>query len=455
MAFLDSNYLLTNDTARRIYEKIKDLPIIDAHNHADVKAIRKNENYPNIWYIEAATDHYVWELLRKRGIEEKYITGNASPKEKWMKLAEVFPYFIGNPVYEWVHLDLRRRLSIDELINKDNAEIIWNKATEILRKKEFRPQALLKDMNVEVMCSTDDPLDLLEDHKALKDEDCQTKILPTWRPDKLMQINKDTFLDYLQKLGERTNKAIQKLDDLIESLQQTHDYFEQVGAKASDHGIEIPYGYNVEYEEANQIFLKRISGKKVNDNEVKAFKSYMLHQFGQMNEESNWVMQLHIGAVRDIRDSLYMTIGPDSGGDVSNHMIPIVEPLKPFLNTFDGKLEIILYCLDPNHYSTLATLTRAFGEKVNLGAAWWFNDSPIGMKRQLEYIGTVDLLSNFAGMVSDSRKLMSYGSRTEMFRRVFSDVLGKQVEKGQIPLPLAMKTAKYVCYERKKELFNF
>jgi len=455
MTFLDSDYLFTNNMAKRIYEEIKDLPIIDAHNHADVRAIRENQNYPDLWHIEAATDHYVWELLRKRGIEEKYITGNAPPKEKWMKLAEVFPDFVGNPVYEWIHLDLRRRLGIEESINKDNAETIWNKASQIIQQEEFRPQALLKDMNVEIMCSTDDPLDLLEDHKALKNSYCDTRILPTWRPDKSMQINKDTFLDYLQKLEQRTKKKIKDLHDLIDSLQQTHDYFEQVGAKASDHGIEVPYGYEIEYKRANHIFQKRLKNNQINEDEEKAFKAYMLHQFGHMNEESNWVMQLHIGAVRDIRDSLYHTLGPDSGGDVSDHLIPILKPLKPFLNTFDGKLKIILYALDPTHYSTLATLTRAFGENVNLGAAWWFNDSPIGIKRQLELIGSVDLLSNFAGMVSDSRKLLSYGSRTEMFRRVFSDVLGKQVEKGQIPLSLAIRTAKYVCYKRKKELFNF
>jgi len=455
MAFLDENYLLTNNTAKKVYNQIKDLPILDAHNHADIKEIRENKNYSDIWFIEAATDHYVWELLRKRGVDEKYITGNVSNKEKWMKLSEVFEDLVANPVYEWVHLDLQRRFGIDLLINEKNAEKIWDQTKEILSQKNFKPQSLLKEMNVEVMCSTDDPIDSLEHHRALKESDCKTKILPTWRPDKSMRINKEDFPEYIGKVGQRVQKEILTIDDLIDALQKTHDFFEKMGAKASDHGVEIPFGYNIDHEKADQIFKKRMRGKKVNKEEEKAYMSYMLHQFGQMNVKSNWVMQIHLGAVRDIRNKLYNNIGPDSGGDISNHFISIVEPLKAFLNKFDGRLKIVLYALDPTHYPTLATLTRAFGETVSLGAAWWFNDSPIGMKRQLEYIGTVDLLMTFAGMVTDSRKLMSYGSRTEMFRRVLSDVLGNLVEKGQIPLDLAIQSAKHICYERKRNLFNF
>lgn len=455
MAFLDKNYLFTNTTADHIYQKISTLPILDAHNHANVKEIRENKNYSNIWDIEAATDHYVWELLRKRGIKEKFITGSASPKEKWMKMAKVFPDFVGNPVYEWIHLDLQRRMGIEALINEGNAETIWNRAKQILGQEHFKPQALLKDMNVEIMCSTNDPIDLLEHHNALKGSACETKIYPTWRPDRSMQINKNGFLDYIHKLEDRTNKNIVHIQDLIDALQETHEYFEKLGAKASDHGIQIPFGYKIRQEKADHIFKKKLNGQNISEEEKKAFMSYMLHEFGEMNVKSDWVMQLHLGAVRDIRKTLFTSLGPDSGGDVSSHLTPIVKPLKDFLNMFDGKLKVVLYALDPAHYSTLATLARSFGENVSLGAAWWFNDSPLGMKRHLKYIGSVDLLMNFAGMVSDSRKLMSYGSRTEMFRRVLSDTLGEQVEKGQIPLNLAIRCATHICYERKKNLFDF
>jgi glucuronate isomerase len=455
MAFLDENYLLTNDIAKKIYNEVKDLPILDAHNHANVQEIRENKNYSDIWYVEAATDHYVWEMLRKRGVNEKYITGNASNKEKWMKLAEVFEDLVGNPIYEWAHLDLKRRFGIDLLINEKNAEVIWDKTKKILSQDNFRPQSLLKEMNVEIMCSTDDPIDLLEHHKALRKSVCETTILPTWRPDNSMRINKEKFLEYIKHLEDRVGYKIFNIDDLINALQETHDYFECMGTKASDHGMEIPFGYIIDRERADQIFQKRLRGTKVSEEEQKAYKSYMLHKFGEMNEKSNWVMQIHLGAVRDIRDTLYNSIGTDSGGDVSSHFIPIIEPLKEFLNTFDGRLNIVLYALDPSHHSTLATLARAFGESLSLGAAWWFNDSPIGMKRQLEYIGSVDPLMNFAGMVSDSRKLMSYGSRTEMFRRMLSDVLSGLVKRGQAPLDLAIRAAKHICYKRKKKLFNF
>lgn len=456
MTFLDENYLLSNGVSRRIFKEVRGLPILDAHNHANVSEIRKNENYPDIWHIEAATDHYVWELLRKRGVDENYITGTASNKEKWLKLASVFEEFVGNAVYEWVHLDLMRILGIELLINEANAEEIWTKAGSLLKTEQMKPKSLLKTMNVEVMCSTDDPIDFLEDHKTLKeDQNFKTRILPTWRPDKAMNIFKPDFPEYIKKLEARVNKSIKNIDNLIQALQETHDYFDTLGARASDHGIEVPLGYTVEKARADEIFQDRLSGKVLSKEEKRDFISFMLHQFGRMNEKSCWVMQIHIGAVRDVRDSLYKSLGPDSGGDVSNHLVPILEPLKDFLNAFNGKLKIVLYCLDPNHMPTLATLSRAFGKNVSLGSAWWFNDTPIGIKRQLEYIGSVDLLMSFAGMVTDSRKLLSYGSRTEMFRRVLSDVLGEMVEKGQMPEELAIRAAKYICFDRIKELFGF
>ena len=456
MAFLDENYLLTNDTASRIFQEVRDLPILDPHNHADVREIRENENYPDLWVVEAATDHYVWELLRKRGVEEKFITGNAPNKEKWLKMAGVFEDLVGNPTYEWVHMDLKRRLGIELLINEKNAEEIWDKSTEILQQERMKPRALLEEMNVEVMCSTDDPLDILEDHRKLKDlNGFETKILPTWRPDKAMNIFKPEFPRYIEKLGKRTGKTIGSIEELISSLRETHDYFEQLGTVASDHGVEIPFGYKVKSERAEKVFQKRMNGSTLTEEEQADYISYMLHQFGEMNARSDWVMQIHIGAVRDVRQSLLESIGPDSGGDVSDHSIPIVEPLRNFLNAFDNKLKVVLYALDPSHLPTLVTLARAFGEKVSVGAAWWFNDSPIGMKRHLEYLASVDLLMNFGGMVSDSRKLLSYGSRTEMFRRVLADVLGDMVEKGQIPEELAFRSARYICYERKRDIFGF
>ncbi|MHA1792629.1 MAG: glucuronate isomerase [Promethearchaeota archaeon] len=453
--FLDENYLLTNETAKKIFNEIKGLPILDAHNHANVKEIWENKNYKDIWQVEAATDHYVWELMRKRGIPEEKITGGASNEEKWLALASVFEDFAGNPTYEWIHLDLKRRFGIDTLINPENADAIWHETLELLKDDAMKPQRLLNDMNVETMCSTDDPIDTLEFHEKLSKVDGIPKILPTWRPDKAMNIFKDDFVDYIHELEKRTSKKITEISDLIASLQETHDYFEKMGAKASDHGIHTPFGFKVPEERANEIFKKKMAGGIPSDEEVRDYISYMMHQFGEMNAKTGWVMQIHVGAVRDYRTYLHDKLGPDSGGDISDHLVDIATPLKDFLNEFDGKLKIVLYSLDPHHWATLATIARTFGKNVNLGAAWWYNDSPVMIKRQLEYFATVDLLMNFAGMVTDSRKLMSYGSRTEMFRRVLADVLGEMVEKGQIPIKLSIRIAKHVCHDGPREFFRF
>jgi glucuronate isomerase len=242
---------------------------------------------------------------------------------------------------------------------------------------------------------------------------------------------------------------------LCEALRITHDYFAENGCIASDHGVEIPYGYQVPEEDANKAFKKAYANEPLSQEETVAYMSYVLNEVAELDAEKGWVFQLHIGAVRDIRDSLANQIGPDSGGDVSNHGLDFLHAMNPLLNRFDNRLKVVFYCLDPNHQSTLAAVSRAYGEKVNLGSAWWLNDSPIGMKRQLEYIGSVDVLMNFAGMVSDSRKILSYQSRNEMFRRVLCDVIGNMVEMQQMPLHLAEKLVVYLSYERPKELFGF
>lgn len=455
MPFLDENYLLTSPIAKKIFAEIQSLPILDAHNHANVKEIFENKPYTDIWQVEAASDHYVWEMMRKRGVNEEYITGNRTNQEKWLALANIFEDLAGNPSYEWIHLDLQRRLGIKTLINKQTGLEIWNESQKILQQSEKYPQSLLREMNVEVMCSTDDPLDSLELHQQLQKSLKSPKILPTWRPDKAVNIFKKDFPDYISKLGQRVKKNMTTIDDVVDALQTTHIFFEKHGCVASDHGVQIPYGYEVPKTLAEAAFQKRLSGDSLSSKEIQDYMSYMFNEIGEMNAKSNWVTQIHIGAVRDIRNSLFNKLGPDVGGDVSDHLIEILNPLREFLNRFDNRLKVVLYSLDPTHWPTLATLSRAFGEKVNLGSAWWFNDSPIGMRRQLEYIGTVDLLMNFAGMVTDSRKLMSYGSRTEMFRRTLSDVLGSLVERGQIPEELAVRTAKFICYDGPKHFFGF
>ena len=454
MAFLDERYLLGSATAAALYEQIRDLPIIDAHNHADVKALADNRSFADIWEAEAATDHYVWECLRKRGVREALLTGKTANHDKWLALAGAFPDLVGNPTYEWIHLDLKRRLGVEELICAANAESIWERSQQLLARPEMRQQQLIKAMRVEAMCSTDDPIDSLEHHRRLLDSAIPGVVRPTFRPDRAMNIFKPSWKEYIGLLEQRVNGRFAHLKDLIAALRLTHDFFAENRCVASDHGVEVPYGYQVAEAAADEVFRKAREGKALTQPEVVCFMSYVLNEVAEMDAAKGWVFQLHLGAVRDVRDALLRDLGPDTGGDVSDHVTDILKPLNPLLNRFDERLKVVLYNLNPVHTGTLAHLTRAYGANVNLGAAWWLNDSYIGMKRQLEYVGTVDVLMNLGGMVSDSRKVMSYGSRHEVFRRTLADTVGAMVDLGQVPMKLAERLVTSLSYQRPKELFG-
>jgi len=452
MGFLDQYYLLESDTAARLFDEVRDLPILDAHNHGDITEIVENKGWDDIWQVQGETDHYVWEMMRKRGVPEEKITGEASNNTKWLELARIMPEIIGNPVYEWVHLDLRRRFGINTVISAKTADRIWEETSEQLHEADMRPQELLQEMRVEIMCTTDDPTTSLPYHEQGKTAIENTTVLPTWRPDKCMKIESEQWKSVLKDLANDTGQDVSTLSGLLDALETTHKYFEQVGCVASDHGVEQPHAYYVSEDRAAAIHEKAFDGNELTQEEINDYHAYLLVQFGKMNAESNWVTQLHIGAVRDYRDSLFETLGKDTGGDLSTQNIEFVKNLKYFLNEFDDQMDIVLYCVDPTHLPTLATLARAF-PNVSLGMAWWWNDSPIGMERHLEYVGTVDILRNHAGMVTDSRKLLSFGSRTEMFRRVLSNVVGGLVERGQAPESAAIDLVKALSYDRPKELF--
>jgi len=454
MSFLDEGYLLESEPARRLYDVIRDLPILDPHSHVDVEAVARNEGWTDIWEVEGATDHYVWELMRKRGVPEARITGEASNREKWMALAEVFPEFAGNPTYEWVHLDLKRRFGIDKPISAETAEEIWAETKAQLDEPHMRQQALLQEMNVRVVSSTDDPVSKLDHHQQLADELEEVTVRPTWRPDTAMKISAEGWADYVDELGAAWDRDISELSGFLAALEDSHDYFQKHGCGASDHGLREVVSKPVSEDRAAEVYQKAKSGAELDNSEAIDFRAYLLEWIGERNSETDWVTQLHIGAVRDYRDSLYETIGADSGGDVSTQDIELAENLKYFLNRFDNEMEMVLYTVDPTHYPTVATLARAF-PNVSVGAAWWFNDSPYGMADQLEYVGSVDLLSNYAGMVSDSRKLMSFDSRFEMFRRSLANTVGRMVERGQIPYDVAENLVEQVAYDRPATLWDF
>ena len=309
-------------------------------------------------------------------------------------------------------------------------------------------------MNVEAMCSTDDPADTLEYHQALQKSQLKGIVHPTFRPDKAMNIFKPDFADYVKTLGNRWNIAIKTIDDLLAALKAAHDFFAENGCVASDHGVAVPYGLQVAKQDAEAVFQKALARKPLTEAETVAYMSYIFNEVAEMDAQKGWVFQIHIGAVRDVRDSLYNSLGADVGGDISDHLTDYIANLLPLLNRFDGRLKTVLYNMNPIHNATLAQLTRAFGNTVSLGLAWWLNDSFIGMKNQLEYSTSVDTFANMGGMVSDSRKILSYGSRHEMFRRTLCHVLGNEVELGQMPSEVAERIAVNLSYTRPKTLFG-
>lgn len=454
MSFLDDKYLLESDSAVAIYAAVKDLPIIDPHNHADVAEIAANGNYSNAWQVFAATDHYVWEVMRKRGVDENSITGSATPKEKWMELARVMPEIAGNPVFEWIHLDLRRRFGITDVLCSENAERIWDEVNARLATDDFKPLALLKAMNVEVMCSTDDPVDTLEYHAAVNEKAGRVVIRPTWRPDKAMRIHYPGFRDYVAKLGGRFGIEIDSVEKLVEALQKSHDYFAEKGCRASDHDTPHPLPGNATLAEADVVFQRALAGETMSQADIDTYQDYLTIKVAEMDMRAGWVYQMHMCVIRDVRDTLFQSLGMDVGGDISEFYVNIAKPLCGFLNHFDDRLKLVLYSLEPCHQAALAAVARAFGKNVRLGSAWWLNDQPYGMSTQLEYIGNVDVYSCFAGMVSDSRKILSYASRFEMFRRTLSNVLGGLVLKGRMPQEIAEKIAVMMCYTEPKKFFN-
>ena len=394
----------------------------------------------------------MWEMMRRCGVPENLITGNTPNREKWQAFAGIAPRLAGNPIYEWLHLDLRRRFGIAELISPATANKIWEQTADALASSQMHPRSLLQEMGVEVLCTTDSPLSDLRWHEKLRDELPTPRVLPTWRPDVVLKIENPEWQEFIAALGEKTEVDTETLTGLLDALETTHQRFRVHGGVASDHGIDYPYGPPTSEREAARIYQKAYTGKMVTGEETRGFQSFLLHFFAELDAAAGWTMQLHIGAVRDYRDRLFTTLGKDSGGDVASHTVEITGGIRPLLNSFDGRLKIVLYAVHPSHIYTLATLARAF-PNVSVGSPWWFMDNPFHMREQLLQVASVDVLSNYAGMVSDSRKLFSFQSRMEVFRRVLADVLGEMVSLGRVPLEVANEIGSMVAYHRPKELF--
>lgn len=437
---MDENFLLDTETARRLYhEYAAEMPVFDYHCHLSAKEIYEDRNFKTITEAWLGGDHYKWRALRTNGVAEEYITGDAPDREKFDKWAETMPRLIGNPLYHWTHLELQRFFGIMEPLDEGSGERIYTLCNEKLQEKSMSPRNLVKNSNVFALCTTDDPADDLKYHKLLAEEGFDVKVLPGFRPDAAYQIQKETFPAYLEKLGNVCGMSIVNIKCLKEALAKRVKYFHEAGCRISDHGLDEILYLPCTEEEAEEILAKRLDGKELTKEETAKFQGHVQVFLGREYKKYDWAMQLHIGAMRDnntrLFNSLGVNVGCDSIGDA-----PVAEPLSRLLDALDCTGELprtILYCLNPRDNEVLAAMTGNFQGseipgKIQFGSGWWFNDQIDGMRRQLEALSQLGMLSRFVGMLTDSRSFLSY-PRHEYFRRILCSHVGKLIESGQYP----------------------
>ncbi|GMA98729.1 glucuronate isomerase [Pelosinus sp. IPA-1] len=462
--FMDEDFLLTNKTAEKLYhDYAKDMPIFDYHCHLNPKEIKDNKRYRNITEIWLGGDHYKWRAMRSNGVDEKYITGAAPDKEKFIKWAETMPKCIGNPLYHWTHLELKRFFGINELLSPKTAEVIWEKCNEMLAKDEFTARELIKRSNVKVICTTDDPADSLEDHIALaKDKTFDVKVLPAFRPDKSFNIDKAGFVEWIERLSNVVGQDIQTFASLKEALKQRLDFFHEVGCRVSDHALDpIVFEEGTE-EEITSILQKALKGEQLTESEIKKYKTEVMVYLGKQYTRLNWTMQIHIGTIRNNSKRMMRLLGPDTGFDaIADYTF--AEALSKFLDKLDDTDELpktILYCLNPRDNEILGTIIGCFQGggipgKIQVGSGWWFNDQKDGMTKQIISLSNLGLLSLFVGMLTDSRSFLSY-TRHEYFRRILCNIIGEWVESGEAPndFELLGTMVQNICFDNAKEYFG-
>ncbi|MDU4959354.1 MAG: glucuronate isomerase [Sporomusaceae bacterium] len=462
--FMDENFLLTNKTAETLYhEYAKDMPIFDFHCHLSPKEIAENKRYRNITEIWLGGDHYKWRALRACGVDERFITGDAPDKEKFMKWAETMPRCIGNPLYHWTHLELKRFFGIDQLLSPATAEAIWQDCNAKLQTDEFTAQSLIKRSNVRAVCTTDDPTDSLEHHIALAGSSSfGVKVLPAFRPDKSFNIDKAGFIEWVDKLASLTGGRIETVAALKAALLARLEFFHQTGCRVSDHALD-PIVYAPASEaEIDVILQKTLRGEPLSAEEVKQYKTHIMVFLGRQYARLGWVMQLHIGTIRNTNSRMMRLLGPDTGFDaIADYTI--AEALAHFLDALDSSDELprtILYCLNPRDNDVLATIMGGFqgsgiAGKLQFGSGWWFNDQKDGMIRQMTTLANIGLLSLFVGMLTDSRSFLSY-TRHEYFRRILCNLIGEWVETGEAPNDIALlgSMVRDICFTNAEQYFG-
>ena len=463
--FLDQNFLLQNKTAERLYhESAKDMPIIDYHCHLDPEQMASNVNFNSLTEIWLKGDHYKWRAMRANGVNEAFITGDKTDWEKFEQWAATVPYTLRNPLYHWTHLELQRYFGINELLSPQTAKAIYDNCTEKLNAPEYNVQSLITKMNVEVICTTDDPLDTLEHHQHIKKSNWNVKVFPAFRPDKAMNADDPKALnEYITKLETIANVSIDSYDNYLSALKRRHDYFAENGCIISDHGLEQLYAEEFTLQEVAVIFDKIRLGKELEHSEVLKFKSAMLHEFALWDHDKGWVQQYHIGALRNNNSRAYREIGPDTGYDSMGDFSQ-ARALSKFLNRLDSTNQLaktIIYNLNPADNELIATMAGNFNDgsvigKIQFGSAWWFLDQKDGMIRQLNALSSMGLVSRLVGMLTDSRSFLSF-PRHEYFRRLLCNLFGHDIENGELPNDIKWtgQIIKDICYYNAKNYFGF
>ncbi len=466
-SFLSEDFLLNTETARILYHEFaRDMPILDYHCHLPVEDIASDRNFDNLTQTWLNGDHYKWRAMRANGIAERFITGEATDYERFETWAATVPKTLGNPLYLWTHLELKRCFGVsDKVLNPDTAREIYDTCTEMLQSEEFSTRNILRQMNVKLLCTTDDPVDDLSHHLELsKDQSFEIIVLPAFRPDKAMAVETpEVFNQWVNQLADAADTPIDDYESFLEALLKRHDFFHQMGCRLSDHGLEHFYSEDFSEEDIARIFVNVRKGQKPAHREALQFKSAVLLELAKMDADKNWVQQYHFSVLRNVNTRAMKVLGPDTGFDTMGDA-EIAGPLAKFLDKLDREHKLaktIFYNLNPRDNDLIAAMIGNFQDgtvpgKMQIGSAWWFNDQKLGIERQLDALSNSGLLSRFVGMLTDSRSFLSY-PRHEYFRRIMCNMLGRDVENGELPddIELIGNMVRDICYNNAVNYFDF